>query len=309
METILIAGLDTVAGANIAASLSERYRVVGTAFDTPVSISGCETLQTAGGHRDQIRELLATWRPERVVYCGAPADSSWSDSAPVIGREELHQARAWAAASAESRLHLTFVSSDAVFTGPWLFHGEDSQSYSSDSFGRAIRQLERDVVEIHPNTINVRTNALGWSPTGNGWLEHLVDQIEAGQLPGVDPIPHATVIPATELGRVLDQAWRARLTGTWHIAGTERVSPAGFTVALSRGLRIDLLQLSSSAAGCQLEGDTVPRETSLRTGKIRRAVSCELPNVVQSVQCLVDQFRTGFRDRLQCAEDVSDRVA
>ncbi len=43
MEQLLIAGIDSVVGANLAAHLADQYRVLGISGTVPVSIDGCET--------------------------------------------------------------------------------------------------------------------------------------------------------------------------------------------------------------------------------------------------------------------------
>ena len=43
MDKILVAGIDTVVGANLAAWLANRFHVVGLSWSDPISIAGCET--------------------------------------------------------------------------------------------------------------------------------------------------------------------------------------------------------------------------------------------------------------------------
>ena len=82
MERLLVAGVDTVVGANIAAQVSEKYHVVGLTAAASVSIEGCETVVAAADDPAAIRDAIDSHRPDRVVFCAVAGDSPWHRGFP-----------------------------------------------------------------------------------------------------------------------------------------------------------------------------------------------------------------------------------
>ncbi len=77
MNSIIVAGIDSVVGANLAAELSERHHVIGLSFDGDISIADVQTAICRVDDLDAIREWVNSTRPDAVVYCGLAARSSW----------------------------------------------------------------------------------------------------------------------------------------------------------------------------------------------------------------------------------------
>ena len=73
MESILVVGVETVVGANIAAHFAERHEVSALAFGAPVRIEGCRHVEPTASPSDTILSC----RAQRVIYCGPESRSSW----------------------------------------------------------------------------------------------------------------------------------------------------------------------------------------------------------------------------------------
>jgi dTDP-4-dehydrorhamnose reductase len=181
-----------------------------------------------------------------------------------------------------------------------MFHRETSRALCDSRQARFLREIESAVLDVHPAALVVRTNVFGWTPDAwePGWVERLLDSLEAGRPVCCDAIRHATPLLATDFADVLVQAWQARLNGVYHIAGSERTSPARFVERLARefgltpppgGLARSLVE-RPRGFGCG--------ETSLRTTSIRHRLGLSLPNVADGLRRLFEQRGNGFRDRL-----------
>ena len=301
MEQILIAGIDSVVGANVAAHLAESFRVIGTTSTSPVSIEGCETIVTADDAQ-AIRQAATRHRPNRIVLCQAAGDSAWHRVGGWIASPAaIESARSWTRTASELGIPVTLFSSDAVFTGPWMFHGETSDSLCSSMQARSLRTLENSTLEQAQQSLIVRTHAYGWSPVadGSGWIEGIVAALESEQ-PGIfDCAAHATPILATDLAEILPLCWEAGLSGIYHISGAERVSPHRFVCALARIFDLatpkgSTLAPAESAADAFGQG-----ETSLRTRAVQRAVGRPMPMLVEGLERLLEQKNGGFDRRFR----------
>ncbi len=311
MDKILVAGIDTVLGANLAALLASRYTVVGLSWSAPIGIAGCETAVCEGQSTAAARDWVAAERPQWIVHCGEAAQSSWHAPAPAPRPEAVRTAGAWAKAAAEFAAEFTLVSSDALFTGPWMFHRETDAGLNDGAAARMIRMLEKEVAEANPAALIVRTNAFGWSPCAGrpGWVENILTAVQNQEPLALDCMRHATPILATDFAELLEQAYQRRLHGTWHLAGAERVNPFRFACLLAD-------EFGCSAASLEaVETATAGRsvsagETSLQTHRLRKALESPFPLIREGLGRLYEQFVSGYRDRFSTlALPVPEKVA
>jgi dTDP-4-dehydrorhamnose reductase len=303
VETVLVIGLDTVAGANIATCLSSRYRVVGLTSTTPVSIQGCETHTYLEDDVETAEHWLSLVRPQWVVYCGVAANSAWSvDPGKFSANDPVVAVRNWVNAAELHSARFTHISSDAIFTGPWMFHEEDCQGVCESEQAEILRAIEREV-SLCDNTLIIRTNVFGWNPAtyGSGEIENLVQTLEAGTYSKLDCYRHATPLLATDLAAIIEHAYQERLTGIFHVAGGERISPVEFVQRLAATFGLTVPVLPRANVLNERTTGFANGETSLHTRKIRRALSISMPMLDDGLQRLFDQQHNGFLNRLNDA--------
>lgn len=308
MKNLLIVGVETVVGANLAATWADRARVVGLSTGPEINVSGCEIFHCDRSNGDTVRKWLNQTQAAHVIYCGAAARSAWES--PTLTRRASEEsaaksldhaaASAWAAAAAEAGIHFTLISSDAVFTGPWMFHEENSVALCDSAEAKSIRTTEDRVREVCPKSLIIRTNAFGWSPIGTpgGWLESVLTALEHNRSIDLDPISHATPILASDLADYLEAALEDELTGVFHIAGAERVSPHRFARQLASAF-----EFAAPYSRTIRELETRPTgfgrgETSLQSRRFRGEYDCTMPLLSEGISRLLEQHRSGYRDRL-----------
>lgn len=297
MNKVLVAGIETVVGGNLAVCLARSQAVAGVSLSEPVSFGGCEILPNPGSSLAEIRETIDRVKPQRIVYCGEGTTTGWEgQSQPDQSSTKL--ATHWITAAREANTHLTLISSGAIFTGPWMFHSENSQSFCPSPAADHLRQVEATAAESCPDSLIVRTHAFGWLPGGkSGWLESLIEQLEQGKTDGLDYFRHGSPILASDLTDIISRAWTAGLSGIYHIAGAERANPVQFARRLAHYFQLptpipaaEFLIDRPTGFGCG--------ETSLQTRKIRRALHVSLPMLEDGVLRLFQQHSDGFRGRL-----------
>jgi dTDP-4-dehydrorhamnose reductase len=294
---LLIVGIDTVVGANVAATLSERYRISTWTPDDRFDVPNCEAVDPA----DAPGRIVAETRPDWVIYCGPAARSAWEPGTrELLSNEIADEARAWAEAARESGVRMLMVSSDAVFTGPWMFHEEQSPSVCHSPPAQAVRAAERQVQEACPDALILRTHAFGWSadPETPGWIETLLREVETKRFVEQDHIRHATPILATDLAEILERACQEGLSGTYHVAGAERVSPLKFTQRLADQFDLPWLAIRRESVLTELPQGFAEGECSLQTKEIRKALCVAMPLLSEGLGRLQEQAENGYRDRL-----------
>lgn len=303
MENTLVVGVDRVVGANLAVSLSGLQPVYGVALTTPVSDDICEHEVCNSINAEDAVAIAEQFRPQRIVFAGVGSDSCWADSPQSDWDHALDSATSWLSAAEAVEAQFTLISSDAVFTGPWMFHAENSHSLCGSPRAVTLRQIEQRALDRRPDALIVRTNAFGWSPVVDRepqpWLETLVSRLQLGQRPRIDCLRHGSPILATDLALVLAKAWRCGLTGPYHIAGAERVNPLQFARRLAHQFALPFVSETEAESLTDRVQGFGRGETSLQTRKIRRALGIGLPLVSEGIQRLYEQYLGGHRDRLR----------
>jgi dTDP-4-dehydrorhamnose reductase len=291
VNTILVVGVDTTVGANFAARLAEKQSVVGLSSVGGISIDGCDAQTFDPSNPSEAEAWLSDVRPEQVVYCGPESRSGWEPQTPLhLNAGSAAAAGRWAAAAHSAGAPFTMISSDAIFTGPWIFHDEDSLAVCRSPEATAIRDAEKLVRDACPTSLVVRTNAFGWSPTASsGWIEDLLSGIEERRMLDCDCIRHATPILATDLAEIVDRAWQEALTGVFHIAGAERISPMQFAQRLADQFDLPWLTLRREQTLVELPQGFGAGETSLQTKRIRKALCVAMPMLSEGLARLRDQ--------------------
>ncbi len=195
---------------------------------------------------------------------------------------------------------MTFVSSDAVFTGPWMFHSEESSNFCQSTNAHAIRIQEEAVQSIDPDAFVARTNVFGWAPdrAPAQWIEEQIEKLESQVVQEADSVRHATPISAGDFAEVWEAAFMKKLAGVYHVAGAERVNPFRFVQRLAERLELPLSIANTTYTLTERPQEFGGGETSLETQKIRRALDLAMPMLNSGLDRLVEQHHNGFRDRL-----------
>jgi dTDP-4-dehydrorhamnose reductase len=177
-----------------------------------------------------------------------------------------------------------YVSSDAVFSGPWVFHAEDSQSFDGSGSAREIRQLESQVLAL-PNGSVVRSNILGTTADSKSYLDQTVDAILSVQSCRLDATAYASPIAAETFGGILSRIIMQQPRGVLHLSGAERTSPWSFAshLAAVMGSPRNLIQPSA-----EIQSGT---ERSLRCSRITSEFGMRLPTMNETLDVVIESLQ------------------
>lgn len=308
MERILVAGSDSVAGGNFAAAWSSGATVSGVAWSRPVNIADVHSLGLAPTTAAAVEQLVREQAPDRIVCCGPVADSCWNTAETRLASPERYAV--WAGVAHKLGLPFTYLSSDAVFTGPWLFHREQGSCYCNSHGARLLRTAESLVAEACPKALIVRSHVFGWSPLGpqGDALEAMLESLRAGESVSRDYFRHATPILATDLANLLPACWTAKLDGLFHIAGAERVNPFRFACLVADEFRMAMSCVEPLEVSLDSRKAFGGGETSLQTRKVRKLVDLSVPLLREGLVRLREQMESGYRDRFQVTDVSAERV-
>jgi len=302
VDKVLVTGVDGTVGSNLALTLAEHCEVWGLYSKHPVSIEGC---QTAGcRHHDDVELAgwIASMRPQWVLHCGPWVGNSWDASDCTFEPGQAgEQVRKMAAAAAGVGARFTCLSTDAVFTGPRLFHEEKSFQAGAGSSAAAAREAEKALMGTE--ALVVRTHAYGWSPvSGAGdYAEQAWLALSEGRMCEADADRHATPILASDLAELLWAAYQKGLTGLYHMAGSERTSPFRFMAELAHACGYSGRHVQLGDLPAHAESRRYPRETSLATKAARDVLGQPMPMLREGLLRFAAQVESGMRERFGIA--------
>jgi dTDP-4-dehydrorhamnose reductase len=298
VDKLLVTGVDGTVGSNLALALAEQCEVWGLYTRHAVSIEGCQTARCRHNDDLELTGWIASMRPQWVLHCGPWAASSWDSTMPELAPGQAgEQVRKMAAACAAVGARFMCLSTDAVFTGPRLFHEEKAFQAGNGPAATAAREAEKALAGSQ--SLVVRTHAYGWSPVAGGadFAERAWQSLTEGRMCEADADRHATPILASDLAELLMAVYRKGLTGVVHLAGAERTSPFRFAAELSHACDTVGRHVHLCDAPAHGEPRRYPRETSLATRAARDVLGIPMPMLREGLLRFAAQGATGLRDR------------
>lgn len=308
MTRILIIGIESIVGANLAAVYSETHEVSGLSAVNGVQIANCRITPVNRLDAATLQQHLQAAHPEWVIFCGSAARSCWEQT--TAGFDDS-LAVSCAQAAAKAGCDFTMISSDAIFSGPWMSHAEDDEHYCGTPQAARLRQIEAEVMSAHEDALIVRTNAFGWSPLADqpGFAESVLQMLERADTQSLDFLRHSAPILATDLAELLLKVQHTNVCGVLHLAGAERINPLSFAERLAQEAGLRLPRTERQAALSEPVTGFGCGETTLSCRTACSVLGQGMPLISESLSRFLGQLQDGFRDRLRTAQTSLSRVA
>jgi dTDP-4-dehydrorhamnose reductase len=227
------------------------------------------------------RELLFELRPEAIVHCAAAANVDWCEDHPEQAEAINVQASAAVASIAATlNARLIYVSTDSVFDGKKSHYAETDEPAPVNIYARTKLAGERETLRRSASATVVRVNIYGWNAQNKQslaeWVLGLLD--EGSDVPGFTDV-FFTPILVNDLAPILLTMLQQKLSGLYHIAGSERISKFEFARRVAAAFGFD----SARVKPCQVKDRSLratrPLDVSLNTKKITAALGCSMPDV------------------------------
>jgi dTDP-4-dehydrorhamnose reductase len=303
MEKLLVVGVDTTLGANLALTSADRCEVLGVSSHHPLACDSFAVEHVRHGDIDALTRLADEFRPSWILHCGSLSASSWDlpvadpawERESQIVRTLLNSARAQDA-------RLTVVLTDAVFTGPRMFHDESSPTVSrhpAAAHALAIEHMLADTIALV-----VRTHAYGWAPasTEPGTAERIWQALSTGAGAAPDGRRYATPILASDLAELLHRACQLNLQGLLHLTGAERTSPFRMATEMAAACGLPAPRGHMGLVDTPADGADWLSETSLSSRRGRRILESAMPMLREGLQRFAEQAHNGWRERSRLAK-------
>ncbi len=280
-QTVLITGASGFLGWNLARHFHGRgYDVVGTWHSRKPDHAVTRQCVQFDLEEDDAARLLAAAAPDAVVHCAALSSRKECEADPARARRVNVDATArLAEAAAEHEAVFVFISSDLVFDGSAAPYGEDDTPSPASVYGETKAEAEERVCALDSRHHILRCALLygtdAWRHPG-GFLAWNVGEPLRGNPVRLYTNQYRMPLYVADVGVAIEALLARRAaggslpSGTWHLAGPERLTrhEIGRRIAAEFDLPEDLMQPVT------LERDArygPVDDTSLRTDKIIEA--------------------------------------
>jgi len=308
---ILITGAGGLLGANLVADLARRGREVWAADCSWLPrLDGVRVAKCDFAVAEEALSLFMRLRPSSVIHCAAMTDVDRCESDPEeTWRINVEMSGRLAALAAQIGSQFVYISSDSVFDGARGGYTEEDPVAPVNVYARSKFEGESAVRSFLPSALLVRTNIYGWNMQPKASLaEWILRRLETGLgLAGFQDVVFCPIL-VNDLGDLILEMLERRLTGLFHVAGSEACSKYEFAMRLAATFAFNqALVQPINIEDSQLRAPR-PKNTSLSTARICGALGRPMPTVDAGLERLKTLRDSGFAARLKRAGMVEEHA-
>lgn len=206
-KTILILGINSFLGSNLAEFFRKDYRVVGTYHKKIQALPGILCLPCDVLSKDEVQLVLYAFKPDFVLYCVGL--TSVKDCAEMPnGSDALNSSGLFNVAELAPRYgaRIIYFSSQFIFSGLNKNYNEMDNADVITQYGKSQASSEFYLQKSSLNYLIIRCSKLygrGVSPLRNTWFEQLQSNLKNNNSAIYDNFIHQGFIDVFYLGMIL----------------------------------------------------------------------------------------------------------
>jgi len=246
MATWLVTGAGGFLGSNAGRFLHDRVETVGQFRNSRTDVAVFRHVESCElGDVNEIRQLVASSKPDVILHCAAVSRHSECDENPELAKTiNIDSTRILAAEAERIGANFIYISTDAVFSGDRGGYTESDPTNPFSIYGET-KLLGEYAALRETNALVIRTNFFGWSPSGTASiLEFFVNALEEKRrIKGFTDF----TVTTTYVSKLMNAIWVLEKTGAdgiFHIASRDPLSKYEFGVNIANifGLDAGLIQ-------------------------------------------------------------------
>ena len=299
---LLVTGASGLLGLNLSLLASRQgHSVTGLVHSRDLQYAPFEVRQVDLLDMDRTLDTIKASEPDAIIHCAAIASINAAEKNPELSLR-LNGAVPGELAGAASCWKIPFlhISSDAVFDGQQGGYRETDPTHPLSIYARTKLTGEQSVLTANPDAIIARTVFYGWSLSGSRSLgEFFYNNLKEGNsINGFEDVFFCPLYVET-LAQTLLEMLTAKLTGIYHVVGSESLSKFEFGQRIARRFGFDP-DLISPVRGAGLDRGA-PRSSNLTLSneKLKTDLGHPLPNVDGGLDLFYQRWQEGYPQTLQ----------
>lgn len=295
-KTVLIFGISSFVGSNLAEFLSDEFRIIGTYSSTPVSIPGITCLPCDVLKKDYVNNLVLIFRPDITLYAVGMSSLSECKAAPKLA-DALNSVGAANVARASERVGAKFVylSSSFVLGGEDITYKEGDTPLPNTAYGNSVSAAEFFVQRSSINYLILRSCPLyGWSynPLHPNYFDAVQSALAKGQTIQADDLISTGFLDIAIFAKVLKSCLELNITNRLlQVSSSNVMTRFQFAKECARIFRKDESLIQNVSLGLPLEGQGSKNQARSKsfiyrmdTSNLESAIGSKLPLIEESLQ-------------------------
>ncbi len=290
-EMILVTGASGLLGANFIQVARVAGRPLVAQFHQhPIEDPGMTSIAADLTDAGAVVGLFEQARPAWVVHCAAAANVDWCEQNPdQAHRINVEASRKVAREARRAGARLVHISTDTVFDGVHGSYAEDDLVSPINVYARTKADAEIAVCQELGSALIVRTTFYGSTPQPKPNVgEWLVNELSAGRsVMGFTDMIFSPLLVDQLSGLLLEMMDRCA-PGVYHVAASDSCTKYDFARRMARAFRLDESLVRPLTCDEVPRPARRPRNVSLDTGKIGRALGRKMPTVDEGIAAFRD---------------------
>jgi dTDP-4-dehydrorhamnose reductase len=206
-KTVMIIGISSFVGTNLALMLKNDFRVVGTYNTTPVNFPEIMCIPCDVLKKDYVQRIISTIKPDFVIYAVGLSSLTECKQNPKLA-DALNSAGATNCMSAAERVGARFVyiSSGFVMEGHNVLYKESDTPFASSDYGTSLASTEFYIQRSSLNYFILRCPVLygrSLNTKHENFFEIMQRQIAKGELYSADGSTVTGFLDVTIMAEIL----------------------------------------------------------------------------------------------------------
>ncbi|HXH31633.1 MAG TPA: sugar nucleotide-binding protein [Bacteriovoracaceae bacterium] len=302
-KTILIFGVSSFVGANLAEALRNEYRIIGTYHTTPVEIPGVSCVPCDVLKRDVVTYLLTLFRPDFTIYSVGLSSLKECQLYPRLA-ESLNTLGAINCSTASERVGCRFIqlSSAFVLGGEKTMYKEGDSPFPLTNLGHTLTSTEFQIQRSNFNYLILRCSSLygrSFNHTHLNWFEVLQAALARKEPVFADDTVSYGFLDVQLLAGILKSALESGVVNRlFHVSTKNVMTRFEFARAYARVFKKDagLVQKITGAFPIDhsrnlKESDSTNLSYHLDTSNLESFLNIELPSIEESLGYTLKRFQ------------------
>lgn len=289
-KTLLIFGVTSFVGSNLLELLKDEFRIIGTFYQTPVSIPGVTCIPCDVLRKDYVQNLVARFRPDLTLYAIGLSSLRECQMQPKYS-DALNTNGAVNCCAAAERYNSKFIyiSSGFVLGGEDTLYREGETPFPNTAYGTSLSNTEFYVQRSCLNYLILRCCPLygrSYNPDHMNWFEYLQASFAKGDPIQADDMVTTGFMDVQILARILKAALAKDVTNRlFHVSSKDFMTRYEFAKLYAKMFRKDegLVQRTNGIFPGENKKNADGLFYRLDTSNIEEFLNTKMPRIEDSL--------------------------
>lgn len=297
-KTVLIFGISSFVGSNLALALKDEYRIVGTYFKNPVEMAGITCFPCDVLRKEYVTSLIGRIKPDFTIYAIGISSLTECKLNPKQA-DALNSAGAVNVCTASERYSSKFIyiSSSYVLGGENQVYKEGDTPFPNTVYGSSLSSTEFYAQRSSLNYLILRCTPLygrGYSPKHPNWFEVVQSLLAKGQSILADDNVVTGFLDVAILGRVLKAVLATNVTNRlFQVTSQDYLTRYEFARLLAKTFKKDMNLIQRGGPTFPFESNNFKNSNKSESGSLyfrmdpfilEDFLSTKMPTIEESLQ-------------------------